>query len=34
MRRPIYESFGFSTEAIACPEMRLYRRDLELLDLE
>lgn len=31
--RPIYESFGFSSEVIVCPEMRLYYRDLAGLDL-
>ncbi|MBN2027641.1 MAG: GNAT family N-acetyltransferase [Actinobacteria bacterium] len=33
MGRPIYESFGFSSEVIVCPEMRLYYRDLVELDL-
>lgn len=33
MGRPLYESFGFSTEAIACPEMRLYHKDLAGLDI-
>jgi GNAT superfamily N-acetyltransferase len=34
MGRPLYESFGFSTEAISCPEMRLYHRGLLGLDLD
>jgi len=33
MGRPLYESFGFSSEVIVCPEMRLYYRDLAELDL-
>jgi GNAT superfamily N-acetyltransferase len=33
MGRPLYESFGFSAEAITCPEMRLYHKDLAALDL-
>lgn len=33
MGRPLYESYGFSTEAIVCPEMRLYHKDLFNLDL-
>jgi GNAT superfamily N-acetyltransferase len=33
MGKPLYESFGFSTEVISCPEMRLYHRDLVGLDL-
>jgi GNAT superfamily N-acetyltransferase len=34
MGRPLYESFGFSTEVITCPEMRLYYKDLVELDLK
>jgi len=33
MGRPIYESFGFSSEAVTCPEMRLYYKDLAGLDI-
>ncbi len=33
MGRPLYASFGFSEEAITCPEMRLYHKDLAELDL-
>ncbi|MEW6554426.1 MAG: GNAT family N-acetyltransferase [Actinomycetota bacterium] len=33
MGRPLYESFGFSTEVISCPEMRLYHKALIELDL-
>jgi GNAT superfamily N-acetyltransferase len=33
MGRPIYESLGFSQEVIACPEMRLYYKDLVELEL-
>ncbi len=33
MGKPLYESFGFSSEVISCPEMRLYYKDLVELDL-
>ncbi len=33
MGRLLYEGFGFSTEVITCPEMRLYYKDLMELDL-
>jgi GNAT superfamily N-acetyltransferase len=33
MGKPLYESFGFSTEVITCPEMRLYYLGLMELDL-
>jgi GNAT superfamily N-acetyltransferase len=33
MGQPIYESLGFSQEVIACPEMRLYYKDLMELEL-
>jgi len=34
MGKPLYESFGFSSEVIVCPEMRLYYKDLIELDLD
>jgi GNAT superfamily N-acetyltransferase len=34
MGRPLYESFGFSSEIVVCPEMRLYHKDLVELDLQ